>query len=126
MNLQVVAVLGLQFKAGIEGSGVLELGSTRFRASAELETEALNSKPQTVQKKNPNGSPGYFRTFIDVEDEPTIPGPPRAQSCPPLGTITEKLDEDVAAQLKHASVVGGGGAEAEALKPGAISLKAKS
>eukprot|EP00439_Symbiodinium_sp_Y106_P037546 s6453_g4.t1 len=38
----------------------------------------------------------YFRTFIDVEDEPTIPGPPRAQSCPPLGTITEKLDEDVA------------------------------
>ncbi|OLP85934.1 hypothetical protein AK812_SmicGene33026 [Symbiodinium microadriaticum] len=40
----------------------------------------------------------YFRTFIDVEDEePAIPGPPRAQSCPPFGTIAEKLDEDVAA-----------------------------
>ena len=63
MNLQVVAVLGLQFKAGIEGSGVLELGSTRFRASAELETEALNSKPQTVQKKKPKRKP---RLLSDV------------------------------------------------------------
>ncbi|CAE7225071.1 unnamed protein product [Symbiodinium sp. CCMP2592] len=46
----------------------------------------------------------YFRTFIDVEDEePTIPGPPRAQSCPPFGTITEKLDEDVAIYVSSLS-----------------------
>ena len=62
--------------------------------------EALNLESETR-----NGSPGYFRTFIDVEDEePAIPGPPRAQSCPPFGTIAEKLDEDVAAQLRHPSL----------------------